>query len=380
MEKMINPFPVAAYMGPEYFCDRSAETKRLLKDLTNGQSVTMTSVRRIGKTGLIHHVLAKLPASFHGIYVDVLATENINGFFNALSTAAINAIPETSSPGKKLWQLIRTFRPVFSIDPLTGMPQVSVDFKPKETTLHAEAILKFLNEQPKKIVIAIDEFQQILNYPEKNTEAWLRSVIQTLDNVFFIFSGSQQHLMIDLFSNPSRPFYRSTGFLKLYKIPEEEYIDFILSKFQVHKRNISSAVTKEILGWTQGHTYYVQLVCNRIFRSGITEITRETWMEEAFELLKEQEVVFINYRDLLTSLQWQLLKAVAAEEKVTAPTSKEFVSKHHLGSPSTVIRSLKSLTGNGMIYKDYTPDGSSYYSVYDVLFQRWVQYLSINHL
>jgi len=380
MKNTLNPFPTSAYLGPEYFCNRKAESRQLLNELTNGQSVTLTSIRRIGKTGLIHHVLNQLPSSYYGIYVDILTTENLNGFFNALATAALNAIPETSSPGKKLWLLIRAFRPVISIDQMTGLPQVFVDFKPKETNNHIGTILKFLDQQPKRIVVAIDEFQQILHYPEKTADAWLRSVIQTLTNVTFIFSGSQQHLMMDLFSNPSRPFYRSAGFLKLYKIAEKDYISFILKKFQDQDRKMAVDVAREIMAWTQGHTYYVQLLCNRIFRTGTRQITKETWMAEAFDLLKEQEMFFINYRDLLTNQQWQLLKAIASEETVTTPTSNEFVSKYHLGSPSTVLRSLKSLLGSEMIYKDYNTDGKSFYAVYDILFQRWVQNHIFNQL
>jgi uncharacterized protein len=380
MKHVINPFPTTAYIGPDYFCDRSTETKQLLRDLTSGQSVTLTSVRRIGKTGLIRHVLAQLPKTHNGVYVDILATENLNDFFNVLATAALNAIPETTVTGKKLWTLIRSIRPVFSIDPMTGFPQVSVDFKPHETNHHIESILRFLEDQPHKIVIAIDEFQQILNYPESRTDAWLRSIIQTLTNVVFIFSGSQQHLMMDLFSNPSRPFYRSTGFLKLEKINKDDYASFIIHHMLQNQKIITDSMVNEMIDWAQCHTYYVQLICNRVFRSPVREITRESWMEEALMLLREQEMMFYNYRDLLTVQQWQFLKAVATEEVVYTPTSNAFMSKYHLGSPATVIRSLASLMHSELIYSDYTKDGKLFYGMYDVLFQRWIQYHSFGKL
>ena len=373
MSNVINPFQTTAYIGPDYFCNRTGETEQLIRDLTNGQSVTLTAIRKIGKTGLIRHVFAQSEEKFKGIYVDILGTENLNGFFNILTTAVINSLPETSSPGKKLWELIRGLRPVFSIDQLTGTPQVSVDFKPHETPRNIESILRFLDRQPQKIVIAIDEFQQILHYPEKTTDAWLRSIIQTLTNVVFIFSGSQQHLMIDLFSNASRPFYRSTGFMKIGKLNTADYRSFIIQHFQNHDRNITETVAEEMINWAQCHTYYVQLICNRVFSSGATEITGEIVMEEAFHLLKEQELVFINYRDLLTNQQWQLLKAIALAETVLNPTSKDFLTRFHLGSPSTVLRSLKTLLESELIYLDYTLEGKSFYGVYDILFQRWVQ-------
>ena len=379
MKNIINPFPTTSYIGPHYFCNRTTETKRLIRDLENNQSVTLTSIRRIGKTGLIRHVLSQ-SKSFKGIYVDILGTENLNSFYNVLATAAINSVPETTAPGKKLWALIRAIRPIFTIDSMTGLPELSVEFKPHETNHHIESILKFLDSQPQKIVIAIDEFQQILRYPEKNTDAWLRSIIQTLTNVAFIFSGSQQHLMMDLFSNPGKPFYRSTGFMRIGKLSISDYQAFILNHFQENDRRINKEVAVEMINWAQCHTYYVQLICNRVFNSGVREITTETWMEEAYKLLKEQELVFINYRDLLTNQQWQLLKAIAEAETVYTPTSKDFITKHRLGSPSTVLRSLKSLLGSELVYQDYDPEGKSFYGVYDILLQRWVQNYSFNQL
>jgi hypothetical protein len=89
---------------------------------------------------------------------------------------------------------------------------------------------------------------------------------------------------------------------------------------------------------------------------------------------------FLNYRDLLTIQQWQLLKAMAAEETVFTPTANDFITKYRLGSPSTVLRSLKSLIESELVYQDYTPEGKSFYGVYDILLQRWVQNYSFNQL
>jgi uncharacterized protein len=376
MKNQVNPFPTTGYIGADYFCDRTEETARLLNDLKNGQSVTLISVRRIGKTGLIRHVLSKMPENITGVYADILATENLNGFFNVIATAVLNAVPDNSPRGKKIWGFIKSIRPVFTIDPLTGFPQVSIDLKHHETAPQIEAVLKFLDALPQKTVIAIDEFQQILNYPEKNTDAWLRTIIQTLKNVVFVFSGSQQHLMVDLFSDPSRPFFRSTGLMRLGKLDPDEYRAFVVRHFQNSGREIKDPVAKDMLDWAGNHTYYVQLLCNRVFNTGLKVISDLVWREEAGNLLKEQEIVFINYRDLLTLPQWQLLKSVAAEGLVYTPTSKGFISKYHLGSPATVLRSMKSLMKSEMIYSDHDNNGNLVYSVYDVLFQRWIQYTS----
>ena len=203
-------------------------------------------------------------------------------------------------------------------------------------------------------------------------DAWLRSRIQELKNVLFVFSGSQQHLIHELFADPSRPFYRSAQFLKLDKIDRETYHAFISGKFREHAKQIEDSTIDALLEWTMGYTYYVQLLCNRIFLSSGKKVQSNLWKEEAMRLLKEQEFMFYSYREGLTSPQWTLLKAIAREGIVEKPTSNDFLRQHDLGSSATVLRSLKTLQKKELVFKDIYSDGIPYYGVYDVLFMRWI--------
>jgi len=368
-----NPFPVTTYLGVEFFCDRQDETSRLISNIQNGNSTTLISRRRIGKTGLIHHVLCQLPTGWKGIYIDILETENLNQFLNLLATSIIQSIPEKSNLGKRFWNLLKSLRPVISYDELTGTPQASFDIKPKEIENNIHHIFQFLESQEYKIVVAIDEFQQICKYPEKNTDAWLRTRIQQLKNVVFVFSGSQQHLMIELFTFPQRPFYRSTQIMKLEKLNSAAYNKFIISIFNKYKKTISTEIANEMLDWANTHTFYVQQLCNRVFTSTIKEVTTESWKHQARQLLDEQESVFFTLRSMLTNHQWQLLKATAHEGILYQPTAKIFLSKYELGTSATVLRSLKTLLDYELIIKEYDPNGTQYYAVYDVFLQRWAE-------
>ncbi|MBN1388954.1 MAG: ATP-binding protein [Bacteroidales bacterium] len=372
METPRTPFPATGYYGPKYFCDRKEELDQLTKNIKGGNSTTLVALRRLGKTALIKHLFYHLRSKYLTIYMDILPTESLNNMLNRLSTAIVSGHPEKSAFGKKVWNVIRSLRPVISYDALSGLPQVSIKATPDESRSSIEELLAFLEKQPKPVVIALDEFQQILEYPEKQTDAWLRSIVQNLNNVSFIFSGSQQHLVADMFANPERPFFRSTQFMKIGKLDEGTYRDFIIEKFKEHSKDISGEVVTEILRWTDLYTYYAQLLCNRIFLSGGKLITSETWKDEAAKILKEQEFVFFGYREMLTKPQWALLKAIASEGKVFQPTSYDFISEHSLGNPATVLRSLKSLMGKEMIYREKDAEGNSYYGIYDVLFGRWV--------
>ena len=370
--KINTPFSVTGYFGPKYFCDREEELNQLLQNLEGGLSTTMISLRRIGKTALIRHLFHHLQSQYITVYLDILPTESLNDLLNRFSSAIISEYSEESKPGKKLWKIIRSLRPVISYDTLSGAPLVSIRATPGESKNSIEELLTALEEQSKPVVIAIDEFQQITKYPEKQTDAWLRSLVQHLNNVSFIFTGSQQQIMADLFANPERPFFRSTQFLKMSKLKEDVYRNFIIKKFKEHSRSISEDTVTEMLNWADFHTYYVQLLCNRVFLSSGKIISTDSWKEEASKILKEQEFVFYGYRDMLTRHQWELLKAVAKESKVYQPTSSDFIAKHSLGNPATVLRSLNSLLKMELIYKERDSEGNSYYGVYDVFFGKWI--------
>jgi hypothetical protein len=371
--KPTTPFPTTGYFGPMYFCDREQESQTITGNIKGGQSTTLVAIRRIGKTGLIKHLQHKLSENMICIYVDILSTENSVDFLNTMATGILNSVPEKTSFGNKIWNFIKSLRPTISFDTLSGEPNVSFNIQNNESEYQIESLFSFLESQEKRVLFAIDEFQQILNYPEKNVEAWLRAIIQQLKNVVFIFSGSQQHLMNEMFSNPSKPFFRSALFLKLDKIKFKSYQSFIIKKFSENNKKISPGTVAEILNWTNLHTYYVQLLCNRIYINSGKQINTENWHNEATKILKEQEYVFFGYRDLLTKQQWNLLKAIAHEGEVFAITSKDFIHKHKLGSPSTVNRSFVALQKKELIYGQHNENGKMYYSVYDVLFQRWIQ-------
>ena len=50
-----NPFIIGSDIPVELFCDREAEVKLLHKHIANGRNVVLSSPRRLGKSGLIHH-------------------------------------------------------------------------------------------------------------------------------------------------------------------------------------------------------------------------------------------------------------------------------------------------------------------------------------
>jgi uncharacterized protein len=370
---MENPFPVTGYYGPGLFCDRVEETARLVSNAHNGINTTLLAIRRMGKTGLIHHAFDAMQARTQCIYVDIYATQNIRDFTNQLAAGILKAFPEKKSIGKQFMILLKSLRPVMSFDPLSGQPEVSFEFtNPRQYQASVESLFGFLEAQQKRVLIAIDEFQQVSMYPEKNTEAWLRTLIHPLKNVRFIFSGSNRHMLTQIFNNSSRPFFSSTQTLYLAEISHANYAEFIADRFRKHKRKINPDALQFLLDWTRRHTYYTQVVCNRVFASNEKNITRSHVQKLCATLLDEQETIFLQYRNLLTSAQWNLLRAIAREDKVYQVTGKNFIRAHPIGTASNIQRVIEALLTKEMVYREKDENGN-YYRVYDCFLARWLE-------
>ncbi len=371
-----NPFLVSGYYSPEFFCDREKETRRIINALRNGRNITLFSLRRLGKTGLIEHTFYKLKADkkIHNFYLDILPTADLNSFINLFASKVLGKLE--SSPEKfikKVGEIFAGIRPTISFDPYTGMPSFQINIQSSDDADKSlQKIFSYLKKSGRKIIIAIDEFQQIANYPEKNVEAVLRTNIQQATGINFIFSGSQKHILLSIFSQYGKPFYQSTEMMQLERISESEYSKFIISKFRTAKKLINESTVQTILDTCRCHTFYVQFLCNRLYGLKDHTITESLLRETLASILKENEAVYINYRNLLTEYQWKVLIAIAKEGNAKLITSKEFIANYKLGTPSSVHTAVKSLLNKEMIYKE-----QNYYFIYDVFLERWLESIPI---
>ena len=369
----MNPFLLNNYLGPDYFCDRDEETETLLKNINNNSNTAVFSQRRIGKTALVKHVFFLLKDKQSAIYLDIFPTSSLKEFTDTLASSIYKEFPMHKSTGRKFWEHIKLLRPVLKINTLSGEPELTLDIsRPEQIEKSIPQLFSFLDQQQKKIVLAIDEFQQILSYPEKNVEALLRTIIQNLHNISFIFLGSDSKVMTEIFNSAKKPFYGSTNFMTLNKIPEKEYVPFIKNTF--HKLGVSmdEKVPEMILDLTCTHTYYTQRLCHEIYGDQVTFIREEDVTATLYKLIQQNEAVYFQYRNLLTKAQWKTLKAVAAEGTVYQPYSQNFIKNYDLGSTSTLKRNLEALADKAIIYHNVSVE-EPYYEVEDKFLMRWLQ-------
>lgn len=371
---LTNPFIYQGYESPKYFCDREVETKTLLSHLKNGRNVTLISPRRIGKTGLIKNTFYHLKEQEKDatcLYIDIFATKNLHDFVELLGVMVINEIVrKNASFIEKTISFFSALRPVLSMDPLTGEPSVSITVEPSKEDITIQSIFNYLNDSEQDVYIAIDEFQQIAEYPEKETEALLRSYIQFAQHVHFIFSGSKFNLMAEIFGSPKHPFYQSTEMMGLKPLDSDVYYDFCLQFFKEKGGNIEKDIFEYLYNMFEGHTWYIQCIMNRLYEANTNVESIEQVNAAILSILAGREPQFESLSQFFTDNQFSLLKAIAKEGIVAQPTAGRFIKSHNLSGASSTKAALKVLEDKELVYRK--PEG---YIIYDRFMDLWLKRL-----
>lgn len=363
-----NPFLLTGYVSPDYFCDREDETEKLISALRNGRSVTLVSPRRMGKTGLINHAFHRIAeAGGTCYYVDLYQTDSLASFVSVLANAVLGTLDTTEARIiKRVAGFFKSLRPTISVDPLTGEPGFTVSVQPETAEHSLVEIFSYMEQSGRDCCVAFDEFQTIADYKDNNVEALLRSYIQRLASVRFIFSGSQRHVLESMFASASRPFYQSTQTMPLAEIPCGSYFSFARAKLNAHKQEIDEQTFRFLYDKLCGHTWYVQTLLNRLYETG-EDVSVDLVNSVLDEIISENEATYQTFLRLVTPGQGKLLKAVASEGKVAGLLNQSFMGKHHLGAASSVRSAARVL-----VDKELLLDEGGCYQVYDRFFGLWL--------
>ena len=370
---VINPFVVGKYLSDKYFCDRSEETAFLRKQIQNGRDVALISPRRIGKSGLIQHFFNQpdIKEQYYTFFVDIYATTSFAEFVYLFGKEIYEQLKPLSTQWKeRFFQIISSFRVGFKLDPMTGTPSLDLglgDIQTPQATL--DEIFAYIEEADKPCVIAIDEFQQIGEYAEKNVEALLRTKIQRCHRAQFIFAGSKRHMMSNMFNSPSKPFYQSAISMGLEPIPVDIYSDFAMNLFEERGKHVEHEVVEEVWRMFNGYTWFVQMMMNELFALTILNgvCTREMIDEARRNVIMSQEN---SYKDIMSQLppkQKIVLQAIAKEGLAQNITSSKFIKKYNMTSASSVQAAVKLLLKNDLITQ--TDIG---FRVYDFFLSEWL--------
>lgn len=348
------PFVFGVRVEGDTFTDRKEETNRLKMNFSYGVNTILISPRRMGKTSLVEKVSSMVECeSLKIAKIDAFGCRSENDFINAFATAVVRA---TSTKWEEWIENTKTFLsrfiPKISIgqDPLSDF-SIALEYNKSNTV--TEDILQLPETIAKqkgiKIVICIDEFQQIADFPDSLTfQKKLRSIWQLQRNVSYCLYGSKKHMMETMFQSQSHPFYRFGDIFYLNKIAESDWVEFICNRFKVTGKEISPELATEICSVTDRYSSYVQQLSWLVWLRTTFRATKEDVEYGIDHMLDACEPLFIQQTESLSSYQMNFLQALT-DGVTTGFTRSEILNNYQLGTAANISRLKKALMEKDLI-------------------------------
>ena len=372
---MCKKFVYGVAVSDYNFIGRERETKRLLDNFKGGINVILMSPRRLGKTSLVKHVCNKLDdKDIITVYLDIFGCKSEYDFYNKLATEVLK---QTASKSELWFEEAKEF--LYRLTPkISFSPEPNSDFSislgitpkthmPEEVLQMAETIAI---KRKKRIVICIDEFQQIGEMSNsKQIQARLRTVWQHQKHVSYCLFGSKHHLMSTIFLHRSMPFFQFGDTISLNKIATEDWVEYIVSHFADGKRTISRELAEEICKFTENYSAYVQQLAWLVFtlkEEGET-VTEDDVRQAKNDLLATNDILFMQMIEPLSEFQLNFLRAIALGIKKDFGLS-EVREEYNLGSYSNITRLKTALLERDLIEKQNTE-----LVITDPIFAKWLK-------
>ncbi|MBI5185468.1 MAG: pentapeptide repeat-containing protein, partial [Nitrospinae bacterium] len=369
-----NPFYFRVIPIDAPFCDREYELNALTSHAVSNTNVVLYSPRRYGKTSLVARVQDQLgKKGLETIYIDISNCSSCDEISEKIAVSIYGLARKKESLLQKLTSAVKAWRPVFTPDPAGG---VSLSVQPasgkrgiellQETM---ESFNKILKEDDRQFNIVIDEFQEIAGVKDgSKIEALLREHIQHQENVSWFFLGSRRRLLVDMFNQKDRPFYKSSINFELPSLPREKAMEFVMARFKEGGKECPLEIAERIAETTQCYPYYVQRLPFSMYEVSTGEdITDADFTAGFTRMMTEEGVIFSAMEKALPAGQKNLLKALASEP-TDKPYAVSYTGRHNLGSLGSIQNAVKRLEELDYIERDK----EKCYRIADPMFASWL--------
>lgn len=367
-----NPFVFGKAVEGSYFTDREEDAKRLTANLTHGINTTLISPRRWGKTSLVKKVISEMKQpDIKTVFIDIFQCKTEYEFYRTFSTALIK---QTSSKLEEWVEMAKAFlthiSPKFSFgtDPLNDF-SISFDWDTKDGTEQEILQLpeKIAQKKGIRLVVCLDEFQQISSFTDSiSFQKKIRSTWQHQQNVTYCMFGSKKHLLENIFNDKSMPFYKFGDIMFLKKIPTEEWISYIRSKFSATGKEISTEHVIKICEATENTSSYVQHLAWIVWYKTDKEVNDKNIDDAIDDLLEQNKAFFQRECEQLSDSQLNFLRALS--HGITTGFSKKAVIKKYRLESSANVQSIKK----ALLKKDLIQIDGQEVSFNDSLFKLWL--------
>jgi AAA+ ATPase superfamily predicted ATPase len=369
---MENPFAFSNYVTGNSFCNRSKELSDLLKYIKGSQNVLLYSHRRYGKSSLIRQVfrnITDINLNVGAMHVELYGTTSEKDFitrtFQGLNQLESNFDKLLKSVGNAL----KNIKLNLSIDPASGGTSVSPVFEAIDEKTVLKELMNILSKysQKRKLVIAFDEFQEVAKYTEPGFEKRLRSFIQQHSKICYIFSGSQKHLITEMFNTNSRAFYKSAESFPLHRIETRNYIPWVQSLFSRKNVHLSAEFVKEVVARFENHPMYIQNFLFHLWDQPVKkDFTPEVIDKLENEIIERRSSEHIILWETLSINQKKTLKLILLNNGINL-FNADALKSVNLKTGSLVTKALAALMKKEIIVKN------GRYMIQDIVFKKWLQ-------
>lgn len=352
---MDSPFIYGRLAIENNFTDRNKEVDLLVNNFSTGINTILISPRRWGKSSLVAYAAQKASAlnpKLRFCFLDLFNVRSEEQFYQELAEKVIHA---ASGKLETMVGLVKKFMgnfvPKISINP-TNEQSLSLAFDWKEVMKSPDEVLnlaeKIAQLKKLKFVICIDEFQNMSNF--ENPLAFqqkLRSHWQQHQHSSYCLYGSKRHMLMDVFTNVSMPFYKFGDMLFLQKIVESEWVPFIIRRFSDTGKAIMKDEAAQIARLAECHPYYVQQLAQQSWLR-TEKLCNDQIVKRAFEdIIDQLSLLFQSKTDELAETHINLMEAILKGEKQLS--AQKVLLKYRLGTSANVLKARKALINKEII-------------------------------
>lgn len=369
----VNPFVFGKLAGKQTFTNRKQDIKELTRLIDNRISTIIISPRRWGKSSLVQRVKEKMQKQPDTRFcmIDMFSIASEEEFYRTYTKKVIQA----SSSRSEEWltnvkRFLKNVSPRISlgVDPIHDF-EVSLDYKEKRTQ---EEVLdlpeKLAKDKGINLVICLDEFQNIEFFAQPQVfQKKLRAKFQHHSSVTYLMYGSKRHMMSNLFSNRSMPFYKFGEVIYLDKISLKDWITFLKKQFARTGKLINEDLAIAIAKTVEFHPYYVQQFAYHVWELTQEKATSLTLKVALETMLERNSLLFEREFEQLSKMQIYLAKAIASGFHDRLMT-KKVINKFDLSSSAAVASALA-----GLEKKEIIDRFTKKVEFVDPLFGIWIQ-------
>ena len=363
-------FRYGCTVSGEHFCSRPELARQMCRYVEAGQNFVIQGDRRMGKTSLVSETLSRM-RGWKVIYADFMGVKSVTDVCNRVADA-LARFDADDNLFRKTLSFLAHLRPVATFDPMTSIPTISVDAAATKYPESVNVIISAIEKHAKgrKVCVVFDEFQDILDLKSGDQVlALMRSKIQFLGDIPFVFLGSSRKDMLQIFMSPKSPFFKSALLFDVPAIPDDVFYRFVCKRFAIGGRTITREMFGRVLDFVNRTTGDVQEMCDALWHiSEKGEALDETSFETALRLIFARESAgYATMVKQLTDIQLRVLKALA-ELGGAHPLSAEFLSRARISTPTSVKRSLTALYNAEIIYGP-----ANEYRFLNPFFREWIR-------